>query len=82
MVSNNEMKMNWLDGQSQRRWYKTIYITLDEACIVTNLSDIDVLLTSHDYYDYLDYNAIKYLNNKNKAKYYCFHLHNYILADG
>ena len=39
--------------------------------VTTALFDIDVLLISHDYYDYLDYNTIEYLCNKNKVKYYC-----------
>ena len=34
--------------------------------VTTNLSDIDVLLISHDWDDYLKYDIIEYLYNNSK----------------
>ena len=62
MIGYNGIKMNWLNRQFLK-WFTVpsngIYITKD----VTN---IGVILISHDYYDHLEYDVIGYLYKKKK----------------
>ena len=41
----------------KRKGIKRFAIPSDSDCVTTNISDIDVLLISHDYYDYSNYNT-------------------------
>ena len=33
------------------------------VCVTTDLSDTDVILINHDYYNHLEYDAIEYVYN-------------------